>query len=163
MFTIREENIVMNDQELQTLVEKISLESFGKPFRHQAYFNSRLRSTGGRYMLSSHHVEINKKYYEQLGVGELEGIIKHELCHYHLHLEGKGYKHRDQDFRMLMKKVGAPRFCSALPDRPKTNRSAKILVYMCKECGQTYQRKRMVDTKKYVCGKCKGKLVLKKN
>ena len=27
---------------------------------------------------------------------ELIGIIKHELCHYHLHLEGKGYQHRDR-------------------------------------------------------------------
>ncbi|GLB61000.1 SprT family protein [Cytobacillus sp. NCCP-133] len=152
----------MNDKDLQSLVEKISFESFEKPFRHKACFNARLRSTGGRYMLSSHHIEINKKYYEQLGLEELIGIIKHELCHYHLHLEGKGYEHRDQDFRMLMNKVEAPRFCSVLPDRPKTNKSKKVLVYVCKECGQTYQRKRMVDTKKYVCGKCKGKLVFNK-
>ena len=37
---------------------------------------------------------------------ELIGIIKHELCHYHLHLEGKGYQHRDKDFKELLKKVG---------------------------------------------------------
>ena len=102
----------MDDIELQRLVEEISLAEFGKPFRHKAYFNSRLKTTGGRYMLSTHHVEINRIYLEQLGHQELCGIIKHELCHYHLHIEGKGYKHRDQDFKMLMKAVGAPRFCS---------------------------------------------------
>ena len=80
----------MEQQELQSLVEKISVESFGKPFRHIASFNPRLRSTGGRYLLGTHNIEINKKYYEQLGVKELVGIIKHELCHYHLHLEGRG-------------------------------------------------------------------------
>ena len=47
---------------------------------------------------------------------ELIRIIKHELCHYHLHLEGKGYKHRDQDFKELLQKVGASRFCSPLPE-----------------------------------------------
>ena len=26
-------------------------------------------------------------------------IIKHELCHYFLHLAGKGYQHRDQDIK----------------------------------------------------------------
>ncbi|PWW20102.1 SprT-like protein [Cytobacillus oceanisediminis] len=162
MFTIKGENIAMNDKDLQVLVEKISLGSFGKPFCHQAYFNARLRSTGGRYMLNSHHIEINKKYYEQLGMEELVGIIKHELCHYHLHLEGRGYKHRDQDFRQLMKKVGAPRFCSALPDGQKRRTPKKILLYICKECNQTYQRRRAVDTKRYVCGKCRGKLVFEK-
>ena len=85
---------MMTDQELHNLVVKISTEQFNKPFKHRAFFNSRLVTTGGRYMLRSHNIEINKKYFEQLGMQELIGIIKHELCHYHLHIEGKGYKHR---------------------------------------------------------------------
>jgi SprT-like protein len=51
----------MEDKELQKLVEKVSIESFGKPFRHKASFNSRLRSTGGRYLLGTHNIDINKK------------------------------------------------------------------------------------------------------
>ena len=65
-------------------------------------------------MLSSHNIELNRKYLLEHGQSELVGIIKHELCHYHLHLEGKGYKHRDKDFRDLLQKVGAPRFCTPL-------------------------------------------------
>ena len=45
---------------------------------------------------------------------ELIGVIKHELCHYHLHIEGKGYQHRDADFRELLKRTNSPRFCSTL-------------------------------------------------
>ncbi|PGY07204.1 SprT-like protein [Bacillus sp. OV166] len=149
----------MEQQELQSLVEKISVESFGKQFRHIASFNSRLRSTGGRYLLGTHNIEINKKYYEQLGVKELVGIIKHELCHYHLHLERKGYQHRDQEFKQLLKKVGAPRFCAQLPDRPGKRTSKKILLYQCSKCQLSYKRKRSIDTSRYVCGKCKGKLM----
>ncbi len=148
----------MDDLELQKLVEDISLQSFGKPFRHKACFNERLRSTGGRYMLDSHNIEINRKYLDQLGFEELCGIIKHELCHYHLHIEGKGYKHRDQDFRLLMKAVGAPRFCSPLPERTKKTMPKRIIIYACKDCGQLYERKRIINTQKYVCGKCKGRL-----
>ncbi|WP_442597626.1 SprT family protein [Neobacillus sp. D3-1R] len=148
----------MNEQDLQLLVEKISLNYFQKPFRHQATFNSRLKTTGGRYLLHSHNIELNKRYYEQLGLEELIGIIKHELCHYHLHLEKKGYKHQDPDFKKLMKQVGAPRFCKQLPERPKTNRSLKLYVYTCSDCSLVFKRRRAVNIQKYVCGKCKGKL-----
>ncbi|MFD2442434.1 SprT family protein [Bacillus sp. CGMCC 1.16607] len=148
----------MTDEELQSLVEKISLQFFQKPFRHLAVFNSRLKTTGGRYLLQTHNIEINKRYYEQLGEQELIGIIKHELCHYHLHLEKKGYMHQDKDFKNLMLQVGAPRFCGQLPDRPETNRSLKVYVYSCSRCSLVFKRKRAVNIQKYVCGKCKGKL-----
>lgn len=149
----------MEDKELQKLVEKLSIEAFGKLFRHKALFNSRLRSTGGRYLLGTHNIEINKKYLEQIGVTELIGIIKHELCHYHLHLEGRGYQHRNQDFKKLLKKVGAPRFCSPLADKPKKRSIKKVLVYKCTNCRQQYKRKRSIDTNRYVCGKCRAKLL----
>lgn len=152
----------MNNEELQALVVKISLEDFGKPFRHQASFNQRLRTTGGRYLLHTHNIEINKKYLEQLGEQELKGIIRHELCHYHLHLEGKGYQHRDRDFRELMSKVKAPRFCSMLPDQKERRQTKRILVYHCTKCHLVYHRKKAINTSRYVCGKCRGKLKLVK-
>lgn len=150
----------MKDEDLQVLIETISEREFGRPFRHKALFNPRLRTTGGRYLLRSHNIEINKKYLDQLGEKELIGIIKHELCHYHLHLEGKGYKHRDRDFRELLSKVGAPRFCSVLPDEKKRQKPKRILVYQCTACRLIYHRKRSINTVRYVCGKCRGKLKL---
>jgi SprT-like protein len=148
----------MEEQELQILVEKISVELFGRPFKHKATFNHKLRTTGGRYLLGTHNIEINKKYLEQLGKTELIGIIKHELCHYHLHIEGKGYQHRDQEFKWLLKKVDAPRFCNRLPEMPKKRLSKKLLIYQCTKCQLQYKRKRGIDTNRYVCGKCRGKL-----
>lgn len=150
---------MMTDHELHNLVAKISADYFNRPFMHKAYFNERLRTTGGRYLLRSHNIEINRKYFEQFGEAELIGIIKHELCHYHLHLEGKGYKHRDQDFRQLLKLVGAPRFCSVLPDDKKKKVRQKIIIYQCSSCKLEYRRKRRINTAKYVCGKCRGKIV----
>ena len=38
----------MTDEELQRLVEQLSLTAFQRPFTHQATFNRRLRTTGGR-------------------------------------------------------------------------------------------------------------------
>ncbi len=151
----------MKDSDLHQLVCTISEQEFQKPFRHKAYFNKRLRTTGGRYLLQSHNIEINPKAYEQYGLEEVKGIIRHELCHYHLHLEGKGYQHRDADFRMLLKKTNAPRFCSNL-DGGKRRSSSKRYTYICVKCGTNYHRKIRMNTAKYRCSKCLGNLVLKK-
>lgn len=151
----------MTDESLQQLVEKISIERFGLAFEHRAYFNSRLKTTGGRYLLRSHNIEFNKKLYDHFGLPELEGIILHELCHYHLHLRSMGYQHRDRDFRELMKKVGAPRFCSSLPNRelkPHAPKQIKIHTYQCMDCHLIYRRKRKMNVSKYCCSKCRGKI-----
>ncbi|TXC81881.1 SprT family protein [Metabacillus litoralis] len=148
----------MDDVKLQKLVEDLSLSLFHKTFKHKATFNNRLRTTGGRYMLGSHNIDINPKYYAEHGLDEMIGIIKHELCHYHLHIEGKGYKHGDKDFKDLLLKVDAPRFCTPLINTPKPK--AVSLTYKCTRCGQEYKRKRRVDTSRMVCGKCAGKIYL---
>jgi SprT-like protein len=148
----------MDNQQLQAWVEKVSLSSFGRPFRHRAAFNPRLRTTGGRYFTKSHHIEISPHQLAIHGAEETEAIIKHELCHYHLHLEGRGYQHRDADFKQLLAQVGATRHCRALPGAARTLPVRYLLV--CRDCGQTYPRKRKTDPRKYACGRCRGRLRL---
>lgn len=146
--------MVMNNQTLTQLVQQISLEFFKRPFTHQAVFNKRLKTTGGRYHLNDHHIDINPLL---LNVDEeiLYGVIKHELCHYHLHLQGKGYRHADQDFKKLLEAVGGLRFTPRL-QQPK-------YCYQCKDCRQEYFRMRRLDVRKYACGKCAGRLQLIKD
>ncbi|UBH22119.1 SprT family protein [Macrococcus armenti] len=141
----------MDNNELQRLTENISLQHFNKPFLHEALFNNRLSATGGRYILQSHNIEISTKQYEAFGEAAITEIIKHELVHYHLHIEGKGYRHRDRDFKALAKAVGAPRFCSPLPNRTYKYR------YICKRCDTVYPRQRRMSTYRYRC-KCGGRL-----
>ncbi|MGO4889634.1 SprT family protein [Anaerobacillus sp. MEB173] len=151
----------MEQVELQKLVEKVSREYFGLPFKHEARFNRRLRTTGGRYLLRSHDIELNPKQLESFGLEELIGIIKHELCHYHLHIQKKGYQHRDKDFKDLLQKVGGSRYCNSIPGE---RRIVKVkYIYRCSDCGTPYERKRRIDTNRYVCGRCKGRLILQKS
>ena len=150
----------MNNNELTEMIKEISTSVFQKPFLHQGLFNARLRTTGGRYLLRSHNIEINPKSYETFGLAEVEGIIKHELCHYHLHIEGKGYKHRDADFRKLLQATGSPRFCSSIQSKPSA-RPSKRYVYECISCNTNYVRKIRMNVERYRCGRCSGKLSLK--
>ncbi|WP_027416687.1 SprT family protein [Aneurinibacillus terranovensis] len=148
----------MTDEELQKRVENISETFFHRPFVHKAYFHSRLRTTGGRYVLRTHNIEINNKHYEMFGLEELDGIIKHELCHYHLHLTGRGYRHADADFKNLLRQVGGTRFCQSV--KPKIKPTPPRYMLVCQSCNMKYARKRRMDASKYVCGKCKGPLRL---
>ncbi|MGX4686702.1 SprT family protein [Vagococcus sp. JNUCC 83] len=144
----------MLDEDLQKLVEKISLDYFNKPFNHQASFNKRLKTTGGRYHLSTHQLDFNPAILESYDERILIGIIKHELCHYHLHLENKGYQHKDKDFKELLKQVNGLRFTPPL--REKLQRKSYMIE--CCQCHQQFQRKKRLNLVNYRC-QCGGKLV----
>lgn len=149
----------MTDQELQILVEEISNRYFGVAFRHQARFNSRLRTTGGRYLLRTHDIEFNPRHLEEHGEEELVGIIKHELCHYHLHLAKRGYRHADRDFQELLKKVGGSRYCQQVGGgRTQLPYRYELI---CTSCQMSYRRKRKMNPARYRCGRCTGKLILR--
>ena len=147
----------MADDELQMLVQEVSSKVFRKPFLHRATHNGRLRTTGGRYMLVDHSIQINPLVLEMHGVDELIGVIKHELCHYHLHLAGKGYQHRDADFKKLLHETSSPRYCKPLSKR--NEKTTSFYIYECKSCKLRYKRRRRVNTTKYKCGKCTGEIV----
>ena len=142
----------MEELALQQLCQEISKKYFHKAFRHQISCNTRLKSSGGRDILKTGNIEINPKIENILGKEVLIGVIKHELCHYHLHQEGKGYRHQDTDFKMLLQQVGGHRFVERMePFR---------YIYSCKSCGATFQRMRKIDTDKFRCGRCRGSLVM---
>lgn len=145
---------LLTDNELHVLVHDISLNYFKREFTDKVQFNSRLRTTGGRYIPAKKVIELNPKYVLEADEDEFIGIIKHELCHYHLHIEGKGYKHGDPEFKALLKETGSPRHCNPLPS---SNRERNHL-YKCMSCGHVYKRKRRINVNKYRCGKCGGKL-----
>lgn len=156
-FSILKVGEYMNQKELQGLVEKISLEFFGMEFKHQALFNSRLQTTGGRYHSGTHDLDFNEKVLEVYGLKTFIGIIKHELCHYHLHLANRGYKHKDREFKYLLKSVDGLRFT---PPLKKPKKTVHIWQYKCKRCQSIIQRQRRFNTQKYVCSKCSGSFEL---
>ena len=142
----------MNEHELQQLTEEISRTSFHREFTHQIGYNKRLRSSGGRYLLKTGNIEINPLVEQELGLEALIGVIKHELCHYHLHQTGGGYRHRDADFKRLLHQVGGSRFVERMKE--------PNFIYECTACHHRYPRMRKMNTNRYVCGKCRGKLIL---
>ncbi len=141
------------NDELLAFVQRVSLTDFGKPFEHEVRFNGRLKSTGGRFFPKDLHLDFNEKMYDAFSEDIFRQIVQHELVHYHLYREGRGYKHGDRDFKALLSQVGGLRFAPLLQD-------VQSYRYHCLTCGQIYLRRRRIDLKKYRCGKCRGKLQL---
>lgn len=98
---------------LTDFVKAVSQEDFGKSFNHVAVWNTKLRSSGGRFFPADGHLDFNPKIYDTFGLDVFRKIVRHELCHYHLYFAGKGYKHADADFKDLLKAVDGLRY--ALP------------------------------------------------
>lgn len=140
---------------LTDYVKYVSLEDFGRPFTHQAQWNSRLRTTGGRFFPKDGHLDFNPKLYQELGLDVFRKIVRHELCHYHLYFQKKGFRHKDRDFKELLKEVDGLRFVPPL----KAQEERSYLIYQCRFCKQRYRRRRSMDTNRYRCGVCLGKLV----
>ncbi len=140
---------------LTNYVRQVSSEDFGKEFHHEADWNKHLRSTGGRFFPKDGHLDFNPKIYEQFGLETFRKIVRHELCHYHLYFEKKGYRHKDRDFKQLLKAVNGLRYAPTLSRQP----TAKILIYQCLHCHAQYHRKRRINTEQYCCGRCQGKLI----
>lgn len=152
----------MTNVELQKLVETISLRDFGRPFKHQAVFNARLKTTGGRYHLGDHHIDINPLMLTDFDETNLTGVIRHELVHYHLALAGQPFNHRSRQFKQLLAHVHGSRFAPA-PKRPQTKKSAVQYVYECEKCGRHFVRQRRVNVNKFACGVCGGHLHLQES
>lgn len=146
----------MTNQELQQLVEKISVEQFKQPFEHRATFNKRLRTTGGRYLLATHDIEINPLMFTEFDLNNLIGIIKHELVHYHLHIRHLPHMHRDKNFKQLLKQVDGLRYA---PPVTKPQNPQKYWIYVCENEHKIY-RQRRINTTRFVCGHCKTALKL---
>ena len=139
---------------LTDYVKTVSIEDFGWKFKHQALWNKRLRTTGGRFFPKDGHLDFNPKLYEEHGLETFRKIVRHELCHYHLYFQGKGCKHGDRDFKDLLARVDGLRYAPKM-----RNQAENCFLYQCQSCGHTYRRKRRVNTQKFGCGLCQGKLI----
>jgi SprT-like protein len=101
--------------------------------------------------LASHDLEFN---FKMANLPEFEGIVKHELVHYHLHIKQRGYQHKDLDFKKLLAQVGGSRFAPSL----KQGQTTRYFWLYCCENGHNIPRKRRFQEKNYRCGQCGEKI-----
>lgn len=62
---------------LTDYVRQVSLEDFGLVFKHEAFWNQRLRTTGGRFFPKDGHLDFNPKMYEAVDELTFRKIVRH--------------------------------------------------------------------------------------
>ena len=96
--------------------------------------------------------------FENYKSSTIESVIKHELCHYHLFMNKQPHKDGHPVFEKELIRIGG-----------STTRSIPLAgnLYncVCEECGEVVSKyatlkKAQKCCKDYVCGKCKGKLMV---
>lgn len=91
---------------------------------------------------------------DEFDVDNLRQVVLHELCHYHLHLNGQDYHHRSHAFKVLLQQVGGKRYAPTTSARRIS--SANRLIYQCTKCQAIISRKQHFNTVRYVCARCGG-------
>ncbi len=65
------------------------------------------------------NLDFNPKLFAVYPASVTDGIIKHELVHYHLYDHHRGYQHRDHDFKQLLDCSWRVTFCATVAsERP---------------------------------------------
>lgn len=125
------------------------------PFDVKVVWDNRLVASAGSYnwswgntnktiKLSPHYI---KKFPE-----ELDNILLHEMIH------ASGIRGHGERFKKEMRRINS--FGWNVQTHSKER--AVTHTYVCKQCKQTIKRSRRINVERYVCGKCGGKLTLKK-
>ena len=114
---------------LTEYVRQVSLEDFGRGIPSSGRVEFTSSNHWGRFFPKDRHLDFNPKIYQAFGLEAFRKIVRHELCHYHLYDQGKGYRHKDLAFKQLLQQVDGLRFTPPLPDRTgRVNGSISINV-----------------------------------
>lgn len=108
------------------------------------------------------NIEISSKYISAFP-DQLKTIMLHEMIHI---IFDANEKH-GLNFKSEMNRINNQLECEGHPYRISVHISRDKMMpkiykysYRCSDCGQIYNRvRKSIDIKKFVCGKCRGKLV----
>lgn len=139
------DHLLLHESELLSLTMQLSLAWWQRPFTGTVCWNSRLRTSAGRFSRQTQTIELNPRHSTHFGQAALEETIKHELIHYHFQGAGHG-----PIFRQEATRVGCARFCQPIPH------PVRMHTYQCQGCGATFQRKRRFNTCRFRCARCQG-------
>lgn len=96
-------------------------------------FYSRTVYVRGERVRQPLKIVISKNLLEYYSLENIEGVIKHELCHYHLYKKGGKFSDGDKEFEDELKRIGSH-------STRTLNRSGMIYTVICSCCGKVTRR-----------------------
>lgn len=108
----------INNKELKLICDELMEQLWGDKLEIPVTISGRLtRSLGlfyyrtvynsGEFVREPIKIVISKQLTEHYSLENIEGVIKHELCHYHLYKMGGNYSDGDKEFEDELKRIGS--------------------------------------------------------
>jgi SprT-like protein len=108
-------------------------------------FNSRIKKVLGRFMFNTIKgvrtplkIQLSEELVRFYSREKIIDVLKHELTHYALYVQGKDHEDGDALFESQLDKYG-------ISSSRKINMMGPYYKYHCKECGTVYKRKRKLQ------------------
>lgn len=156
--------IILRESQLKTLVNDISIEIWNKEVTIPIETSKRLKTSLGYFMttVGQNAKAVKLVFSHELIDGTyklvtLVDVIKHELAHYHLFIQGvKGYSDGNREFENELKRIGAH-------STRVVSGAGKYHVCYCSCCGKLIMKgseKKVKNrcTKSYISGCCRTKI-----
>lgn len=151
-------DIDFNPERLQALANKLSLHFWNESISVPVVWNGRLTRSMGRfvYRVQGKHREPVKiemsKYAAQFINREIFiAVLLHEMCHYHLFVQGKSFLDHHPVFEQELRRVGAISTNTVrLP--------SKIYKLVCKKCQRELGHMKRFNPDRYISPCCKSEI-----
>jgi SprT-like protein len=160
MTTIRTE-IDFNPEILQKLADKLSLHYWQRKCEVPVTWNGRLTRSMGRFLYSTkgkgrtpQGIELSKYAAQFINRDIFISVLLHELCHYHLFIQGKPFDDHHPVFEKELERVGA--ISTNTVQIPQ-----KSFQLYCSKCNKSIGIRKRLNTALYRSGCCKGKILKK--
>lgn len=152
-----------NIYQLRKYAEKFLRENYQINLDIPLTLNARMRRTCGWFRFTrsgiAKCIELNKYFVENNEPVVVLDVLRHELVHYALFVEGKPNKDGHPVFENELKRLNIVSQ-STINKYTIDSKPTNISVYKCKKCNQEYKRKRALPNggKNYKCN-CGGGLL----
>lgn len=161
---------MLTQYQLEKYAEKFLKDNYNMKLLVPLKINGRLRTTCGRFVYTKYvnsnkpsvpkSVEINKYFLENNEPAVVLDVLRHELVHYALFMQGKPHKDGHPVFENELKRLGIVSQ-DTIDKYSIKSKPVKIRIYECVNCGHKYKRQRALayGGKYHRCGYCEGKLI----
>lgn len=158
----------ISEKNLRLMCEELMDKLWGDKLEIPVVISSRMTNSLGLFYSSMVYkngkrvrqplkIAISKSLLEYYSLENIEGVIKHELCHYHLYKKGGNYCDGDKEFEDELKRIGSHSTCTL-------SRAGMIYTVKCSCCGKVVRKTpskgvvtRCINTRISVC--CEADLV----
>lgn len=153
------DNIDFDSAKLQALANKLSLHFWNEPLKVPVAWNGRITRSMGRFVYrmkgkNREPVKIEmSKYAAQFVDREIFiAVLLHEMCHYHLFMQGKPFLDHQPDFEQELERVGAISTNTVkLP--------SKAYKLHCKQCKQVLGHMKRINPDRYRSPCCHSEIL----